>query len=160
MKAKFSNVDPASGFEPLPAGVYPCICVGYREEEKNGDGYIHLEWQVETASAYSGRKVWDQLCFKPGGAIGRAKLVCQRLGLKKDLNADIDLEQNDFVGVRATLTVVPNEYVAGDGTKKKNNKVTFSGYNEPAPGGNGAAGQGRIENPIKSALHDADAPPF
>lgn len=167
MKAKFGGVKEASGFDPIPAGTYRCICVGYEETYKDCVGVINLKWKV-LAGAFGNRTFFDSLHLGEK-SIGRAKLVCKRLGVKKDLEGEVELEESDFVGVEAHVSVVINEYTDQTGVKKKNNKVTFSGYNETQPGSGGASGPapstgtGAIKNPLgdgDAGTGDADAPPW
>ena len=57
-----NSVEPATGFEPLPAGWYPCQIDGAEvKDTKAGNGkYLKLELSV-VGDKFSGRKLWPNI---------------------------------------------------------------------------------------------------
>ena len=138
MKVNLKGVSEATGEdEVVPGGRYRAICTDYQEDinKKDGSGIIKLDWQF-VAGDHEGFVVPDSLFCGVKG-LRRTKAVCRRLGIKKPLDAEIDLEASDFIGVQATLTVEIQSYTDKNGKARQINRVTFLGYNEdtaPAPG--------------------------
>lgn len=57
-----NNVDPNTGFDPIPAGWYEAeIIASEMKATKSGDGhYLELTLEIRGPS-YAGRKIWDRL---------------------------------------------------------------------------------------------------
>lgn len=151
-----TGVPDATDFEPLPDGAYPCACTQVEEvTTKNGDPMWKIEWAV-CGGPFDGRKIFDNLVFNKAAA-GRVKCVAKRvLGL--DATGPIDIHPRDLEGRHARVTVTENEYVASDGSTKKNNKVTFAGYESPEA--KNAAPKSAGEYPFDGAAKDDDTIPF
>lgn len=60
-----SQVEPNAGFDPVPAGTYPCvIAASEMRPTKSGDGeYLQLELEI-IEGEHRGRKLWDRLLLK------------------------------------------------------------------------------------------------
>lgn len=83
-----NDVDPSTGFDPLPAGKYAAIIVHSEEKDtKSGNGkYLELEFEI-LDNQYKGRKLWARLNLDNPSAkaveIARAELsaICRATGV-------------------------------------------------------------------------------
>ena len=83
-----ANVEPATEYEPLPAGKYLAeITASEMKATKSGNGtYLELEFTVLDGDC-RGRKVWDRLCLShPNNltqkiAQGKLSAICRAVGV-------------------------------------------------------------------------------
>jgi len=145
IKVDFTGVKEPGEFTPIPAGEYVMTCAEVHTKDEHGadlqtkdhDPMWRLILAVDPPSEFAGRKVFDQMIFGGKQALrSRLKLICSRLAGKKTDGA-LEIEPSDFVGKRARVSVIVDEY---NGTK--NNKVSFAGYDHlDAPPKDGAGSE-------------------
>lgn len=123
----WDKYDEASGGrEPLPDGSYLAELTSIEEKTtQNGDEMWRMDFTVQAPKELKGRHIFDNLVFSES-AMGRAKLICRRLGL--DVKGEMQLVPSMIKGHRAFITVTTEEYQAKDGTMRKRNAVPFAGY--------------------------------
>jgi hypothetical protein len=171
MQANLKGVSEATGLdEIIPEGTYKMVCSAYKEDiTKGGIPTINLTWTVLEGD-YKGQEIEDVLFFSPKG-LRRVKSVCKRLGVKKNLDENIELEQSDFFSVKAYVNIEIEKYTDKNDKERHKNRVQYyPGYNEPpsvdlTDKGNGQAGAGAMKPspkgaaPAQQADKSADAPP-
>ena len=82
------NVDPATDFEPIPAGKYLAIITDSEmKPTKNGNGsYLELTFQI-VDGAYKGRLLWSRLNLDNPNALavqiarGELSAICRAVGV-------------------------------------------------------------------------------
>lgn len=135
-----SDVDENAGnFVPAPAGEYLARCVDVSTDKQTQEGYQKwgLRWDIvarktpdgklataDPEKRWTGKWVWDNMIHSPG-ARKRRKLLLSRLGV--DCSRPISLTPGTVLGRWAIITITINEY-SKDGKQRKNNKITFDGY--------------------------------
>lgn len=85
-----NDVDPAKGFDPLPAGKYKAVIVASEEKEtKKQDGsYLQLTFEV-IEGEFQGRKVWARLNLNNKNqtavdiARGELSAICRAVGVMR-----------------------------------------------------------------------------
>ena len=83
-----NEVEPLSGFDPIPAGKYQAVITESEEKAtKNGGGtYLQLTFEIIDGE-YKGRKVWERLNLaNPNAqavaiARGRLSAICRAVGV-------------------------------------------------------------------------------
>lgn len=122
---KFSQIDDASDYSPLPSGKYPCKLVHIEEKvTRKGDEMWAMEFEVESGD-YKGRKIFDNIVFSEAAA-KRLKLICSRLGV--ETSQDLHLTTDMILGKRVGIEVGIDEYEDSNGRMKQRNVVPFAGY--------------------------------
>ena len=121
----FSQVDDVQDFSPLPDGSYLCRVAEVEERQTQyGDEMWRVRFVVDS-EAHRGRAIFDNIVFSKA-ALGRAKLVCSRLGL--DVSGKLELTPSLIVGRRCYVTVETEDYEDQEGNTRKRNVVPFAGY--------------------------------
>lgn len=91
----WGNVEEATGFEPIPEGIYPAMLV--KATWNNDKQYYNAEFQI-TEGEFEGRKQWMTLSLKPG-ALPFTKRNLIRLGADAtDLAPGSGVDTDDIVG--------------------------------------------------------------
>lgn len=132
-----SQVDPATAFDPIPAGKYfAVITESETKQTKAGDGnYLQLTFTV-LEGPYSKRKVWARLNLNNPKAetvkIARAELsaICRAVGV---------LQPKDSVELHNIPLVITVKLKKRDDTGEMTNEV--KGYAKREAAGQAAAGQ-------------------
>ena len=83
-----NNVDPASDFEPIPAGKYlAVIAASEMKQTKNGDGhYLELQFQL-VDGPYKNRILWSRLNLENPNPLavqiarGQLSAICRSVGV-------------------------------------------------------------------------------
>lgn len=124
----FDKVDEASSFDPIPEEWYLSQLAEVEETTtKAGDPMWKLKWEI-IQGEFEGRFVWDNLVFVEK-AYGRVKLLLRRCGV--DTTGRIKVVPAMIEGKTVKLFAEINEYVDDQGKTKRNNKVSFDGYDYP-----------------------------
>lgn len=134
MQIDFTELPEVEDLCSVPPGDYHCTVAEVRESTSPaGHTRWGLRWEV-TQGEWRGRTAcWDSLHFSERG-LARARFVLRVLGFAAD--GPLDLQPDDLVGRAALVTVTPE--VREDpvqGTKRKMNRVPFTGYAPPPSGG-------------------------
>lgn len=121
----FDEIDEASSFDPIPEGWYVCTLSEIEvRQTKAGDEMWGLKWEI-VEGEYEGRFIWDNLVFTPK-VYGRVKLLFTRCGVVPA--GDFEPVPAMIEGKTVKVYTEINEYTDDNGKAKKNNKVTFDGY--------------------------------
>ncbi len=115
----------SNGVTLLEEGTYPCRLAEVDvAETSKGDEMWRLRWVVEEGP-HQGRLIFDNLVFS-SAALGRLKLVCERLGI--DTSGELDLRPSMLRGRHCLVRVEIEDYEAADGQLRKRNVVPWAGY--------------------------------
>ena len=146
MKLNFDEIPDADDFSPLTPGKYPMRVIEVRDgASKAGDPMWTLVMEV-TSGDRQGKRVYDSILFKAGGAMKRAKLVLGRLGV--DTHGEVEIEPSMLMDAEAIVTVGVESYEktedTGEQVTRERNKVPFAGYEpfDPATAAGLSGGSG------------------
>lgn len=131
-KIKWSEVEDAGSYTPVPDGQYLCRLEDVTEKHGPKGEYWNLSWKIiegingeGKGDQYQNHIIFDRISFsKP--ALKRTKLVCSRLGLQ--LDDDLELTPGDLRGKQALITATIEDYLDDSEQQKQRNNVPFDGY--------------------------------
>ena len=124
-RVKWDDIEDQDGATIIPDGEYLCRVKEVTPDTGNkGEEVWRLDLEI-TSGDYGGEIIFDRLFFTEKG-LKRVKLVCNRLGI--ETTGEADLRPSDLIGKDAYVTCLQSEYVARDGSTKKNMKIPFDGY--------------------------------
>jgi hypothetical protein len=165
MRFDFSSVDDVESFVSVPAGVHK-VRVAEVRDGRARDGSVRWTFRLEVVDGdHAGRTAaWDSLTWSDRG-IYRVKKVLAALGV--DVSGEVELETNDLIGLRARVTVHPEEREDPvTGQRQVRMRVPYLGYAPwddagAAAGDAGVDGWGRAGEPGRHAQPERDgAEPF
>ena len=127
MRFDFSSVDDVESFVSVPAGVH-AVRVAEVRDGRARDGSVRWTFRLEVLDgAHAGRTAaWDSLTWSERG-IYRVKKVLAALGV--DVRGEVELQTNDLVGLRARVSVMPEEREDPiTGQRQVRMRVPYLGY--------------------------------
>lgn len=133
MRFDFGSVDDVESFVSVPAGVHE-VRVAEVRDGRSRDGSVRWTFRLEVLDGdFAGRTAaWDSLTWSERG-IYRVKKVLAALGL--DVRGELEIQTNDLVGLRARVTVMPEEREDPlTGQRQVRMRVPYLGY-APLTGG-------------------------
>lgn len=155
IKMNFKGVPEAEDFNVLPDGKYLATCEEIRETNKDGEPLQTKDgdpmWEavlVTKGGDNAGRKIYDRWVFSER-ALKRIKLICSRFDLGLNLDGEVSVEPQMFVGRDIVITVETETYSGHDGKERKRNIVTYAGYERPGSEGAERAKVVAISEPKK-----------
>lgn len=127
MRFDFSSVDDVESYVSVPAGPHR-VRVAEVREGVSREGATRWTFRLEVIDGdYAGRTAaWDSLTWSERG-VYRVKKVLEALGL--DVRGELEVEPNDLVGLRALVTVTPEEREDPvTGRRQVRMRVPYLGY--------------------------------
>src|SRR5262245_39928376 len=107
-RVNFTTIDEGGSFPPIPDGTYLCEVFEIETGKTSSSG--HEMWKIQwklVEPPYDGRRIFDNMVFG-GGALGKVKIMCSRLGL--DVSKDIDLTPEMLYKRRCYVKTFQEEY--------------------------------------------------
>jgi hypothetical protein len=153
----FSSVDDVESFVSIPQGVHPVRIAEVREGRAR-DGSVRWTFRLEVLDGdHAGRTAaWDSLTWSERG-IYRVKKVLAALGV--DVRGEVELDPQDLVGLRARVTVHPEEREDPlTGQRQVRMRVPYLGYSplDAAGAAQGDAGPAQVDGWARAGDADGD----
>lgn len=147
-----------SNIGALPEGKYKCVVEQSTSKlTASGMGYIELKMTVE-AGEHAGKNIFDRL-FGTEKALPRLKFVCEHFGFNMSTGR-VKIVPEMFVGKKAIVEVVHEEYEAQDGSMKKRSTIPYAGYERYTNAPSGHVVHDNLPPAAADNVPGLDEPPF
>lgn len=108
IKVDFSGV---GEFEPLPSATYPVVITNVEQKDSARSEFPYLNWTLcVTEGEFEDRKLWLITTLNPKGFFKLQELLIACGMKKEDLNAEFELEPENFIGCEFVVTVTQDTY--------------------------------------------------